>query len=96
MKLKAIATARRPADIPPDSAEEQAPSANPVNDHCINPGDNKVPTGNDKADRDRIGESQHAEQRSGVIHEDVKAGKLRECHKTTSRDESPEVGANCV
>lgn len=77
-------------------AEQDATTANAVNEHEIDPGEEEVDCGNDSTNGHGVGESDESENSRRVVHKRIETSELRDGHETTSRDESTEVGGHDV
>ena len=75
----------------PHCAQQDASSAESINNHQVDPGKEEVRGGNDRSDGNRIGKTDKSEQSRRIVHKTVETSKLADCHETAGCDESSEI-----
>lgn len=76
----------------PNGGHEDATTTEWIDGHHVDPGHHEVRSSDDKADGDRVRESDQCEESAAVVHERVEAAHLRDDHETASADQCAEVG----
>ena len=80
----------------PHGGKKDSSSAEAIDDHQVNPGEEEVGGCDDGSDGYGIGEADKCEEGRGVVHETVETAELTDGHETAGCDECAEIAGDDV